>query len=180
MSWIRRMSGNRSNSRLQVLKNILKNGPERNDYFLTIRRCSNQAKNGTEQVSIGDITVTVRPPRNVEVVPVKYLQDTPPQSVLHHLKWIMQKDGLKQDVFLIGGPGPLRRQVAMMYLELTKREVEYVSLSRDTTETDIKQRREIVSGTAYYHDQPAVKAAIEGRVLVLEGIERQREMFCLY
>eukprot|EP00105_Crassostrea_gigas_P035222 XP_019919370.1 PREDICTED: von Willebrand factor A domain-containing protein 8 [Crassostrea gigas] len=172
MSWIRRMSGNRSNSRLQVLKNILKNGPERNDYFLTIRRCSNQAKNGTEQVSIGDITVTVRPPRNVEVVPVKYLQDTPPQSVLHHLKWIMQKDGLKQDVFLIGGPGPLRRQVAMMYLELTKREVEYVSLSRDTTETDIKQRREIVSGTAYYHDQPAVKAAIEGRVLVLEGIEK--------
>lgn len=59
-----------------------------------------------------------------------------------------------------------------MYLELTKREVEYVSLSRDTTETDIKQRREIVSGTAYYHDQPAVKAAIEGRVLVLEGIEK--------
>lgn len=85
-----------------MLKNILKNGPERNDYFLTIRRCSNQAKNGTEQVSIGDITVTVRPPRNVEVVPVKYLQDTPPQSILHHLKWIMQKDGLKQDVFLIG------------------------------------------------------------------------------
>lgn len=66
----------------------------------------------------------------------------------------------------------MRRQVAMMYLELTKREVEYVSLSRDTTETDIKQRREIVSGTAYYHDQPAVKAAIEGRVLVLEGIEK--------
>lgn len=60
----------------------------------------------------------------------------------------------------------------MMYLELTRREVEYVSLSRDTTETDIKQRREIVSGTAYYHDQPAVKAAIEGRVLVLEGIEK--------
>lgn len=92
----------KSNILLQVLRNILKNGPERNDYFLTIRRCSNQAKNGTEQVSIGDITVTVRPPRNVEVVPVKYLQETPPQTVLHHLKWIMQKDGLKQDVFLIG------------------------------------------------------------------------------
>ena len=76
------------------------------------------------------------------------------------------------EILFAGGPGPLRRQVAMMYLELTKREVEYVSLSRDTTETDIKQRREIVSGTAYYHDQPAVKAAIEGRVLVLEGIEK--------
>ena len=54
-----------------------------------------------------------------------------------------------------------------MYLELTQREGEYVSLSRDTTETDLKQRREIRSGTAYYMDQSAVNAATEGRVLVL-------------
>uniref|UniRef100_A0A672TB47 VWFA domain-containing protein n=1 Tax=Sinocyclocheilus grahami TaxID=75366 RepID=A0A672TB47_SINGR len=33
------------------------------------------------------------------------------------------------------------------------REVEYVALSRDTTETDLKQRREIRSGTAFYIDQ---------------------------
>lgn len=39
--------------------------------------------------------------------------------------------------------------------ELTKREVEYVALSRDTTETDLKQRREIRSGTAFYIDQVA-------------------------
>lgn len=37
--------------------------------------------------------------------------------------------------------------------ELTKREVEYVALSRDTTENDLKQRREIQSGTAFYIDQ---------------------------
>lgn len=36
---------------------------------------------------------------------------------------------------------------------MTKRECEYISLSRDTTETDLKQRREIRSGTAYYIDQ---------------------------
>lgn len=103
-----------------------------------------------------------------------------------HLRWIMQKDLLGQDVFLIGPPGPLRRSIAMQYLvsthfvhlvhiyknqtnkammcsgtvhifvvdqELTKREVEYVALSRDTTETDLKQRREIRSGTAFYIDQ---------------------------
>ncbi|XP_062588748.1 von Willebrand factor A domain-containing protein 8-like [Saccostrea cucullata] len=172
MSWLRRMSVNRSNSRLQVLRNILRDGPQKKDSLLTIRRCSSQTEGGAERVSIGDISIATRQPANVEVVPVRHLQEKPPQAVLHHLKWIMQKDGLKQDVFLIGGPGPLRRQVAMMYLELTRREVEYVSLSRDTTETDIKQRREIVSGTAYYHDQPAVKAAIQGRVLVLEGIEK--------
>ena len=45
-------------------------------------------------------------------------------------------------------------------------------VSRDTTESDLKQRREILSGTAYYLDQAAVRAALEGRVLVLEGIEK--------
>uniref|UniRef100_A0A4W6D9L2 von Willebrand factor A domain-containing protein 8 n=1 Tax=Lates calcarifer TaxID=8187 RepID=A0A4W6D9L2_LATCA len=84
----------------------------------------------------------------------------------------MQKDVLGQDVFLIGPPGPLRRSIAMQYLELTKREVEYVALSRDTTETDLKQRREIRSGTAFYIDQCAVRAATQGRVLVLEGLEK--------
>ena len=39
-----------------------------------------------------------------------------PQSLMRHLRWIMQKDLLGQDVFLIGPPGPLRRSIAMMYL----------------------------------------------------------------
>ena len=85
---------------------------------------------------------------------------------------MMQKDLLGQDIFLIGRPSPLRRTLAMQYLELTGRELEYVALSRDTTESDLKQRREIVGGTAYYIDQSAVKAASEGRILVLEGIEK--------
>ena len=37
--------------------------------------------------------------------------------------------------------------------QMTNREVEYVSLSRDTTESDLKQRREIKSGSAFYIDQ---------------------------
>lgn len=36
---------------------------------------------------------------------------------------------------------------------MTQRELEYISLSRDTTETDLKQRREIKSGSAYHLDQ---------------------------
>lgn len=39
-----------------------------------------------------------------------------PQAVVQHLRWIMQKDLLGQDVFLIGPPGPLRRSIAMQYL----------------------------------------------------------------
>ncbi|KFO27883.1 Putative protein KIAA0564, partial [Fukomys damarensis] len=94
------------------------------------------------------------------------------QSVVQHLRWIMQKDLLGQDIFLIGPPGPLRRSIAMQYLELTKQEVEYIALSRDTTETDLKQRREIRAGTAFYIDQCAVRAATEGRTLILEGLEK--------
>ena len=44
-------------------------------------------------------------------------------------------------------------------------------MSRDTTESDLKQRREIIGGTLVYKDQPAVEAAIEGRILVLEGAD---------
>ena len=32
----------------------------------------------------------------------------------------------------------------MQYLQLTEREVEYVALSRDTTESDLKQRRYVL------------------------------------
>jgi hypothetical protein len=75
------------------------------------------------------------------------------QESLQHLRWMLQKDILGQDIFLIGRPGPLRRQLAMQYLEMTGRELEYVALSRDTTEADLKQRREIQNGTAKYFDQ---------------------------
>lgn len=95
-----------------------------------------------------------------------------PQTIVHHLRWMLQKDLLGQDMFLIGRPGPLRRIITMQYVQLTQRELEYVSLSRDTTENDLKQRREILNGTAQYFDQCAVRAAIHGRVLVIEGIEK--------
>ncbi|XP_062982036.1 von Willebrand factor A domain-containing protein 8 [Elgaria multicarinata webbii] len=137
-------------------------------------RCPVRALHGAEgdTVTIGDVSYTLKTPRNPELVPVNYISDSLAQSVIQHLRWIMQKDLLGQDVFLIGPPGPLRRSIAMQYLELTKREVEYIALSRDTTETDLKQRREIRAGTAYYIDQCAVRAATEGRILVLEGLEK--------
>ncbi|XP_025954961.2 von Willebrand factor A domain-containing protein 8 isoform X3 [Dromaius novaehollandiae] len=125
-----------------------------------------------DTVTIGDVSFKLRTPKNPELVPQNYMTDSLAQSVVHHLRWIMQKDLLGQDVFLIGPPGPLRRSIAMQYLELTKREVEYIALSRDTTETDLKQRREIRDGSAFYLDQCAVRAATEGRILVLEGLEK--------
>ena len=85
---------------------------------------------------------------------------------------MLQKSKLAQDMFLIGAPGPERRWLAMAFCELTGREVEFVALSRDTTEADLKQRREIVGASAIFESQPPVRAALEGRVLVLDGIEK--------
>lgn len=70
------------------------------------------------------------------------------------------------------GPGPFRRWLAFRFCELTQREIEYIALSRDTTETDLKQRREIRNRSVVYLNQSAVTAAIEGRVLIIEGIEK--------
>lgn len=73
---------------------------------------------------------------------------------------------------------------------MAQREYEFVSLSRDTTEADLKQRREIVGNSVRFvgawdvsrfmirnrlsssTDQAALRAATEGRVLILEGIEK--------
>lgn len=73
-------------------------------------------------------------------------------SKSHSLKWLLQKDHLKQDVFLIGVPGSIRSDLVLDYLELCNREFEYLALTRDTTEADIKQRREIRDGSAFYTD----------------------------
>ena len=59
------------------------------------------------------------------------------------------------------------------YAELTGREVEYVAVSRDTTESDLKQRRELqAGGSSSFKDAAPVTAALEGRLLVLDGIEK--------
>ena len=85
----------------------------------------------------------------------------------------LSSSGLWAIYFLtIRPPGPFRRWLALYYCELTQREVEYLSLSRDTTEADIKQRREIRNKNVVYIDQCAVVAAIKGRVLILEGLEK--------
>ena len=66
---------------------------------------------------------------------------------------MLQKDALGQDMFLIGPPGPEKFKIAHLYAQLVNQEVEYIALSRDTTESDLKQRREIHNGSAHFEDQ---------------------------
>ena len=124
---------------------------------------------------VGDVVGTMRTPSTPSLVPTGFDADfgaSASQTTLAHLRWLTQKDELSQDTFLIGPPGPERRRLAMHYCELSQREVEVTTVSRDTTEADLKQRREIVGGSAIFVDQAAVRAAVHGRLLVLDGIEK--------
>ena len=95
-----------------------------------------------------------------------------------HIRWMVQKDALNQDIFLIGSHSPMRRWLAFRFCELTNRECEFVSLTADTSEGDLKCRRELrrvgaENGVSVaWFDQAVVRAAIFGRVLVLEGLEK--------
>ncbi|TMW60750.1 hypothetical protein Poli38472_000792 [Pythium oligandrum] len=132
---------------------------------------------GSEQertIEIGGVVATVTPATSPELVPRGYLPKNRQfsQELLAHLRWMLQKDLLKQDMFLIGPPGASRRLLSMRFCELMNREVEYIAVTQDTTESDLKQRREIVDGAAMFTDQAPVRAAIHGRVLVIDGLEK--------
>ncbi len=65
------------------------------------------------------------------------------------------------------------RQLVFRFAELTEREDEVASINRDTIESDLKQTRELVGGGSVEHvNQPVVEAALRGRLLVHEGIEK--------
>ena len=125
-------------SRLSVLQRILSSRQRNSNAAIKCSSCklwlsSNAASNykakdsSSGTITIGDVTKPLKKPDNPELVPSRYLpkDEDIPHDTLKHMKWIMQKDLLGQDVFLIGRPSPLRRQVAMQYLQLTEREVEF-------------------------------------------------------
>ena len=127
-------------------------------------------------VRIGEVSATLSEPALPELVPRPSEARGAPwvdsPEVLDALAWLMKKSQLRQDVYLLGAPGPQLRQLAFRFCEVLDREAEYVAISRDTTESDLKQRREIRGGSVVYSDQPVVQAALHGRVLVLEGLEK--------
>ncbi|KAJ8326810.1 hypothetical protein O5D80_004253 [Batrachochytrium dendrobatidis] len=134
---------------------------------------STDANTSSATVCIGDVVFQVRTPEYPELVPslsVPFFDGA--QDMIAHLRWMAQKDLLGQDMFLTGDPGPLRRHLVLRYAQLSQREIEYVAISRDVSDTDLKQRREIKNGTAFYIDQACVRAAIFGRLLILDGVEK--------
>ncbi|KAK4055403.1 hypothetical protein OIO90_003241 [Microbotryomycetes sp. JL221] len=94
-------------------------------------------------------------------------------EIVDDLEWMLQKNLLGQDMFLIGAPGPYARRLANTFASLLNKPIEFVALHRDVGEADLKQSREIRrGGSLEYVDSAAVRAAKLGSILVLDGIER--------
>ena len=124
-------------------------------------------------VRIGNVELTVEGQTRPELVPIDFgLAENESQETLAHLKWMLQKFALGQDMFLLSGPGPTARRLALHFCEIAGLEAELVRISRDTTESDLKVRREISGATAWWSDQAPVRAVIHGRILILDGIEK--------
>ena len=143
---------------------------------MSVRRCTHSVS-GSAMIRIGKarLAVGLPPSQSSPLIPSGYLSQHLVESSWWraHVKFMMQKFMLAQDVFLLGPPGPCRRRLALSFCELMRFECEVLTLSKDTTEADLKQRREIVSGgTIRYLNQPPVRAALNGRVLLLDGIEK--------
>jgi hypothetical protein len=129
----------------------------------------------TDILRIGSVSRPVIPPidHDQSLIPILYYEKNLfPPSFIRHLEWLMKKDKLGQDALFVGPPGPSRRRLILAYLELTRKPYQYLQLTRDTTDSDIKQRREIQNKTALFINQAAVNAAIHGHTLVLDGLEK--------
>ncbi|KIY70240.1 hypothetical protein CYLTODRAFT_488278 [Cylindrobasidium torrendii FP15055 ss-10] len=131
-----------------------------------------QASIGT--LKLGDVTYDVSasktPSRLVKSTDLLDLRDP---FNLDNLHFILQKYLLGQDVFLVSQPGPYARRLALTFANIINSEYEYVALHRDVGETELKQGREIrAGGSLVYVDSPTVNAAKNGRLLILEGIEK--------
>jgi hypothetical protein len=127
---------------------------------------------GERLIQINDTASFAESNGRTELIPnIGAFLNVDSQHTLATIRWMIQKSKLNQDMYLIGDPGPYRRHLALLFCQLLGREVEYIRLSKDITDSDLKQRKEIINKSVIYIDQPCVRAALKGRVLILDGIE---------
>jgi len=76
-------------------------------------------------VQIGEVELTLHGHARPELVPVDFgMAEGEGQETLAHLKWMLQKFSLGQDMFLLSGPGPRARRLALHFCEVVGIEAE--------------------------------------------------------
>lgn len=90
-----------------------------------------------------------------------------------HLEFLARKDSLGQDALLLtdGADTTYGRLLGMRYCQLASREMEVVLLTAETRSSDLTQMRAMRGTSAVFEDGPVVKAALAGRILLLDQLQ---------
>lgn len=129
-----------------------------------------------KEVRIGNTSVAIVPCSSPELIPFCIVDphcvevDLHREAVLRSLRWMLQKNTLQQDMFLLGPPGAIGRYLVYRFAELLGLPVYYLCLTPDSSESDLRQRRELHQLHLTMLDSRVIECAIHGGVLLVEGL----------
>lgn len=124
-------------------------------------------------VTIGDCSMSVATPASSALIPQPLFFDIPRH--VQHLQCMMQQFICgERFLLLIGTQGVGKNRLADRFCQLLRREREYMQLHRDSSIAALTCTPSMEGGRVLYIDSPLVRAAIHGRVLLLDECDKVR------
>ena len=112
-------------------------------------------------------------PSNPEKVPRPLYHDNYTHSkLLKQLVLNSFSDGQQETVLIIGAQGVGKNKIVDRLLQLLNREKEYIQLHRDSTISTLTVLPTLIDGKIKFEDSPLVKAVKNGRVLVVDEVDK--------
>mmetsp|Transcript_13591 Transcript_13591/g.17715 ORF Transcript_13591/g.17715 Transcript_13591/m.17715 type:complete len:644 (+) Transcript_13591:2-1933(+) len=130
-----------------------------------------QGVNDENKVVIGDIQLNVEPALNPELVPAPLFYEIPSHKrVLRDMLESLASG--EKHLLLIGNQGVGKNKLADYMCALLGAEREYIQLHRDSTVGSVTLSPGLRNGLVVYEDSPLVRAAINGRVLLVDEADK--------
>lgn len=121
-------------------------------------------------LAIGSVRVDIMPAKDPLLVPDILFYDNPRQTLM--LREMLRDWQCGQHLLLIGNQGVGKNKLADRMLQLLRLPREYIQLHRDTTVQNLTSNPTIVNGVLKYEDSPLVRAARDGRILVVDEADK--------
>jgi hypothetical protein len=133
-----------------------------------------------DKLIVGDLEISRRIPKMSEKVPNPLFYENQSQTiVLRNLLRTFTADK-SHAALVIGNQGVGKNKLVDRMLHLLNCEREYIQLHRDTTIQSLTVMPTLQHGRIVYEDSPLIKAAREGRVLVVDEADKAPlEVLCL-
>ena len=129
-------------------------------------------------LSIGDVTVPVKAPKNPALIPHTVFYSVPAHTRL--LRAMLQNFSIGEHLLLIGNQGVGKNKLTDRLLQLLQRERGYIQLHRDTTVQSLTLTPTFRNGEVCWDDSPLVLAVTLGHVLVIDEADKApNEVVCV-